>query len=182
MAINLLRPRVGKLFFQLYGRFVHPEFFDVLAERKIRHENYELRLWITRTGHAITWRQGGLCLCEVTTEADQELPEQGRLLRYRIRGEQSDRLSYAGGIDYQMSFQVETLQPDVFLHFHDELLADRSKTSLLCNFQPNHRLSLAPLGLLTAQGRPGCLILNSFHTFPEEYAVLKSQSLIERSK
>ena len=81
-----------------------------------------------------------------------------------------------------MSFQVETVQPEIFAHIHDEILGDGGKRGLLYNFQPNHRLSLAPLGLVSAESRPGCLILTSFHTFPEEYTIVKSQSLIERAK
>jgi hypothetical protein len=65
------------------------------------------------------------------------------------------------------------------LHVHDEILADGGKRGLLHNFQPNHRLSLAPLGFVTAEARPGCLILTAFHTFPDEHAIVKSQSLIE---
>ncbi|MCI0464981.1 MAG: DUF2617 family protein, partial [Gemmataceae bacterium] len=75
---------------------------------------------------------------------------------------------------------VETLQPEIYLHVHDEILADGGKRGLLHNFQPNHRLLLAPLGFVTAEARAGCLFLSTFHTFPEEHTVVKSQSLIER--
>ena len=42
------------------------------------------------------------------------------------------------------------------------------------------RLALAPLGFIAADARPGCLCLSSFHTFPGEHTVVKTQSLIER--
>jgi hypothetical protein len=182
MGVNILRPRVSKLVFQLYGRSLHPELFDILALRKIQRDDYELTIWITRTGHVVTWQCQGVCLSEVTAEIEQTLPERRRLLNYRVRGEHSDGLCCAGGINYQMSFQVETLQPEIFAHVHEEILGDGNKRGLLCNFRPNHRLALAPLGLVIAESRPGCLIFTSFHTFPEEYTVVKSQSLIERVK
>jgi hypothetical protein len=182
MGVNLLRPRVSRLVFQLYGGPLHPELFDILAIRKIQREDYELTFWITRTGHVITWQQQGLCLAEVTAEVEQALPQRRRLLQYRIRGERSDGLRCAHEITYQMSFQVETLHPEIFAHVHDEILRDGQKRGLLYNFQPNHRLSLAPLGLVSAESRKGCLSFTSFHTFPEEYTVVKSQSLIERTK
>jgi hypothetical protein len=180
MSVFLLRPRVAELVFQLYGRPLHPEFFDILAVRKIQREDYELTVRITRTGHVITWENRDVCLTEVTTAADQMLPERRRLLSYRIRGEHSDSLTCAHGITYQMCFQVETLPQEIFLHVHDEILADGGKRGLLYNFQPNHRLSLAPLGFATAEARSGCLILTTFHTFPDEHTVVKSQSLIEK--
>ena len=147
MSVSLLRPRVADLVFQLYGRPLHPEFFDIRAIRKIQREDYDLTVRITRTGHVITWENRNVCLTEVTTAADQLLPGRRRLLSYRIRGEHSDSLACACGISYQMSFQVEVLPQEIFLHVHDEILADGGKRGLLYNFKPNHRLSLAPLAL-----------------------------------
>ena len=60
------------------------------------------------------------------------------------------------------------------------VVRESGKRGLLHNFQPNHRLALAPLGFVTAEARAGCLFLSTFHTFPEEHTVVKSQSLIER--
>ncbi len=182
MGVYSLRPRVSDLVFQLYGRPLHPEFFDILAARKIQREDYELTVRITRTGHVITWENRDVVLTEVTAAADQPLPDKRRLLSYRLRGEHSGSLLCAHGISYQMSFQVEVLSQEVFFHVHDEILADGGKRGLLHNFQPNHRLSLAPLGLVTAEGRAGCLILTTFHTFPDDHAVVKTQSLIEKKK
>jgi hypothetical protein len=78
-----------------------------------------------------------------------------------------------------MSFQVEVLPPEIFLHVHDEILVDGGKRGLLHNFRPNIRLALAPLGFVTVEARAGCLFLSSFHTFPDEFTVVKTQSLIE---
>ena len=79
-----------------------------------------------------------------------------------------------------MSFQVETLPPEIFAHVHDEILADGNKHGLLHNFQPTHRLALAPLGYVAVESRPSCLLLSAFHTFPAEHTIVKSQSLIEK--
>jgi hypothetical protein len=175
-----LRPRVSDLVFQLYGRPLHPELFDILSVRKVRREDYELTVRITRTGHVISWENRDVFLTEVAAAGDEPMPERRRLLSYRIRGEHSDTLTCAHGVCYQMSFQVEVLPPEIFLHVHDEILADGEKRGLLHNFQPHHRLALAPLGFITAEARSGCLILSSFHTFPDEYTIVKTQSLIEK--
>ena len=60
------RPQLSHLLFQLYDRPVHPEFFDVLAHRRIVRAGYSLDLWITRTGHVVTWTNRRVCLTEVT--------------------------------------------------------------------------------------------------------------------
>jgi hypothetical protein len=180
MGVYLLRPRVSDLVFQVYDRPLHPELFDILAVRKLTREDYDLTVRITRTGHAITWENRDLHLTEVAAAADQPLPENRCLLQYRLRGEHSDTLARRHGITYQMSFQVEVLSPEIFLHIHDEILNDGGKRGLLHNFQPHHRLALAPLGFVAAETRAGCLFLSSFHTFPDENTVVKTQSLIEK--
>src|ERR1700757_3898501 len=146
MSVYLLRPRVADLVFHLYGRPLHPELFDILAVRKIQREDYEVTVRITRTGHVISWENRDVHLTEVAAAADQILPEKRRLLSHRLRGEHTSMLACAHGISYQTSFQVETLPPEIFLHVHDEILADGTKRGLLHNFQPNHRLAVPPLG------------------------------------
>ncbi|MBY0523995.1 MAG: DUF2617 family protein [Gemmataceae bacterium] len=180
MGVDFVRPRVNQLVFRLYGRPLHPELFDILAVRKVQRDNYELTVRITRTGHVLTWQNRDICLTEVTAAADQELPQRRQLLGHRLRNEHTDRLPCAHGITYQMSFQVEVLAPEIYLHVHDEILADGSKRGLLHNFQPNHRLSMAPLGFVAAEARADCLCISTFHTFPDEHTVVKTQSLIEK--
>ena len=180
MGVDFLRPPVCDLVFQLYGRPLHPELFDILAQRKVRREDYGLTVWITRTGHVISWENADVHLTEVAAAGDEPLPERRRLRHWRLRGERSDTLPCAHRIHYQTSFQVEVLPAEIFFHVHDEILTDGSKRGLLHNFEPHHRLSLSPLALITVEARPGCLFLSTFHTFPGEYAVVKTQSLIEK--
>jgi hypothetical protein len=178
MGVPSLRPRVCDLVFQLYGKPLHPELFDILATRKVQREDYELTARITRTGHVFSWSKGPVHITEVAA-SDQPLSENRRLLHYRLRGEHSDTVTFGHGITYQTSFQVEIMPPEIFLHVHDEILADGQKRGLLHNFQPNHRLAIAPLGFVSVEARAGCLFMSAFHTFPEEHAVIKTQSLIE---
>ena len=180
MNAPLIRPRVAELVFQVYGRPLHPELFEILAQRTVRREDFEFTVWITRTGHVVTWENADVRLTEVAAAAEQPLPEKRRLLDYRLRGEHQGNLICAHGIHYQTSFQVEVLPPEIFYHVHEEIQADGHKRGLLHHFSPNHRLALSPLGFVTAEGRQGCLVLNTFHTFPDEYTIVKSQSLIEK--
>src|SRR5205807_1375834 len=127
MSVFLLRPRVNDLVFQLYGRPLHPELFDILAYRKIQRDDYELTVRITRTGHVISFENRDVHLTEVAAALEEPLPERRRLLSYRLRGEHSSTLPCAHGITYQSSFQVEVLPQDIFLHVHDEIVADGGK-------------------------------------------------------
>jgi hypothetical protein len=180
MGATPVRPPVADLVFQVYGRPLHPELFDILAVRHVRQADFDLTVWITRTGHVVSWENPDVHLTEVTAAADQELPERRRLLAYRFKSEQCAALRCAHGVHYQASFQVEVLPPELFVHVHDEIVADGTKRGLLHHFPSRNRLALAPLGFVCAEFRPGCLFLSSFHTFPGENTVVKTQSLIEK--
>jgi hypothetical protein len=179
MNAFVTRPRVADLVFQLYGRPLHPELFDILAMRRLEREDYELRVWITRTGHVITWENADVLLTEATA-AEAPFSEARRLLHFKMRGEHAATLPSCHGVVYQTSFQVETLAPEIFLHVHQEIVADSAKRGFLHNFQPHHRLALGPLSHVIVEGRPQCLLVSTFHTFPDEYTIIKSQTLIER--
>jgi hypothetical protein len=180
MGIPIVRPPVADLVFQVYGRPLHPELFDILAVRHVRQADFDLIVRITRTGHVVSWENEDVYLTEVTAAADQDLPTRRRLLTARFRSEQCANVRCAHGIHYQASFQVEVLPDDLFAHVHDEILVDGSKRGLLYHFGAHNRLALAPLGYVQAECRPGCLFLTSFHTFPGECTIIKTQSLIEK--
>ncbi len=180
MGVYFLRPPVTDLVFQLYGRHLHPELFDILAVRKIRRDDYELTVRITRTGHVITWENADVCLTEVAAAADQELPSGAACSTTGCAASTAASCPAPHGIHYQMSFQVETLPPEIFLQVQDELRADGDKRGLIHTFPAQHRIDVAPLGFVTADGRPGCLCLSTFHTFPLEHTIVKTQSLIEK--
>lgn len=180
MDVHELRPRVAELVFHLYNRPLHPELFDVVATRTVQRHGYMLTVRITRTGHVISWDSVRGHLTEVTATSDTPLPSYRALASHKMRGEHNDTLAWAPELNYQSSFQVEMLPDEIFAHVHDEILRDGLKRGMLHNFQPNNRLALAPLGYITTEAWAGNLVVSSFHTFPEERTVVKTQSLIER--
>ena len=64
-----VRPKVAELAFQLYGRSLHPELFEVFRTRCIERNGYVAKIDITSAGHVVTWRYGGLTLTEVAASA-----------------------------------------------------------------------------------------------------------------
>src|SRR5829696_1524465 len=101
MSVDFVRPSVKNLIFEVYARPLHPELFDILATRRIHREDYSLTVHVTRTGHVITWDSADVCLSEVASSSDQQMPEKRRLLRYRLRGEHTGKIDCAHDICYQ---------------------------------------------------------------------------------
>lgn len=181
MGPSFVRPRVADLIFRLYTRPLHPELFAPLAVRRVDRDGYRLAAAVTPTGHTLSWAHGDACLVEVTAAADQPLPAAGRRLGHRLGGERTGRCEVAPGVRYQVSSQVEVLEPEQFVHVHEELRLDGLRKGLVSHFRPENRLALAPIGVVIVEALPGCLSVSAFHTFPDEFAVVKTQSLIERA-
>lgn len=175
----IIRPKLADLQLKVYDRWLHPEFFNTLTSRKISRDGYTLTVRVTPTGHVIEWNSRGEWIVEATTTPDQGLPEEGRRLNHRFHGEQRGQIVTKNGMRYQVSLQSEVLPPELFVQLHEELAEDGARRGLLFHFRPHNRLGLTPLGLITAENLPDGLSLTTFHTFPDEFAIVKTQSLIE---
>ena len=66
-----------------------------------------------------------------------------------------------------------------FAHLHEELAAEGARKGLVFHCKEGNRIGLSPLGVVIAEALPRCLSVRAFHTFPDELAVLKTQSLFE---
>ena len=178
-AVLSVRPKVAELVFQLYGRSLHPELFDVFKSRTVKRGDYEATVDITSAGHVVTWRYHGLVLTEVCASAHHPLPQKRRLLSYRLKGERSDRMECRGGASYQVNFQLEPVEPEVFWTFQQELTLDGERQGMLHHFNSSGRMALGALSYINVETRNRSLLVQAFHTFPDDYAIVKSQSLYE---
>jgi hypothetical protein len=173
------RPKVGELTFQLYGRPLHPELFQVLQTCTIRRGQYTAKIDITSAGHVVTWRYGGLTLTEVAAAAHHPLPKMRRLLSYGLKGQRTDRVECRGGVSYQVGFQLEPTDPEVFWTFQQELADQGLQHGLLHHFNSSGRLALGAISCMNYEARSRSLLIQAFHTFPDDYAIVKSQSIFQ---
>jgi len=170
---------VAELVFQLFNRPLHPELFQVHQTRRIVRGGYEAKIDITNAGHVVTWRYEGLTLTEVATSAHHPLPQKRRLLSCRLRGERNDRVPCRGGVIYQFGFQLEPADPEVFWTFQQELTRDGQCQGMLYRFNSSGRMALGALSYINVETRNRSLMVQAFHTFPDDYAIVKSQSIFE---
>ncbi len=181
------RPKVSELVFQLYGRALHPELFEIHASRTVDRGQYAAEILITRAGHIVSWRSKpagrgsavAITLTEVATAASQPLPQKRRLISHPIRGERNDRMETPSGICYEMGVQLEQVDPEVFWTFQQELSADGITHGLFHRFEPAGRLAVGPMSWVNVETRARSLLIQAFHTFPEDFAIVKSQSCFE---
>lgn len=179
MNVDLARSDVSELVFHLYDRSVHPELFDTFAAGEIWHDAWSAVVRICRTGHTVSFKSRGHWVTEVTAARGNPLPQNRRLVDKPLRGCRDTSHRFQSGLVYQASFQLEQLDPEVFLNLHEELLVDCRTADLAHRFPTVNRLAPGPLSLIRVEPAAGSLLVHAFHTFPECSAVVKTQSLFE---
>lgn len=165
--------------FHLYGRSLHPELFEIHSSREVERGGYTARVEITSAGHLITWRYEGVTLTEVVAAREHPLPQRRRLMAYRLSGNREDGVKCRGGVRYRTSFTLEPINPELFWMFQNELTRDGERKGLLHRFDKDSRLAIGALGYINVETRSRSMLVQAFHTFPEEFALVKSETVFE---
>jgi hypothetical protein len=174
-----VRPKVAELVFQLYGRPLHPELFQICSSRRVEVGDYSAKIEITSAGHVVTWRYAGLTLTEVAASAQPPLSKQRRLMSYSVKGPRHDHVDCKGGARYAMNFELEHADPEVFWAIQQELTIDGLMQGMLYRFNSGGRLARGALSYINVETRRRQMLVQAFHTFPDDFAILKSQSLFQ---
>jgi hypothetical protein len=168
------RPPPDTLAVRCYDFAVTP--LDAALARTVKLGNSTVQIALTPSGHALHWQTGAVSLCEIVGSV-AELPAGFRTDK-PVAGTHAAKFRTKGWT-YRVAIQTEIVEDDVFLHLHDELIADGAKGGLFAEFAPRHRFGLPPLSWVSAELLPSGLQSNAFHTFPDFRAILKAQTLIE---
>jgi len=169
-----VRPKIAELVFQLYGRSLHPELFEIHQSRTIKRGGYEATVQITSAGHLVHWQYQGLILTEVAAAAQNPLPQLRRLMSYRLKGERADRVEIGAGVNYEMQFSLEPADHEKFAAYQRELTLQSTRRGMLQRFAPSGRFDAGALSYVDSRDKVLCV--QAFHTFPDDCAVLKIQS------
>ncbi|MEM6689676.1 MAG: DUF2617 family protein [Planctomycetota bacterium] len=191
-----VRPKVSQLTFNVFSRSIHPELYDVYASRDVEREKYSARIEVTNCGHVITWKttppsaseqfdsgseleNSGIqyaTLCEVASAATQPLPTKRQLLGRNLKGSRTERVDHRLGINYRTHFQLETVKPDLFWMVHKQLDSGPVE-GLIHRFEPSVRISMGALSYINIETRLRSMRIQAIHTFPDDYEIVKIESL-----
>ena len=171
-----VRPKVAELQFQLYSRALHPELFQIHGGTEVSRGDYSARIDITSAGHVVTWNYDGQTLTEVAAAANHPLPEKRRLMKHRLHGDRTDEVTSPGGVKYQVSFQLQIIKPQMFWTIQQELAKDGHKKGTFYEFQSSGRMAMGAMSYVYPETRDRSLLIQSFHTFPDDHAIVKVQS------
>ncbi|MHC4877133.1 MAG: DUF2617 family protein [Planctomycetota bacterium] len=179
MNVDFIRPSVSDLMLHMFERPLHPELFEVCREETIAQPDYRAQIRICDSGHVVTFQTGETVLSELVTRRGHPLPERKERLHRPLKGCRDESVELDGPIRYHVSFQVERLAPEVFLTLHEELLIDCQNAPIAHSFGSANRLAPAALSFMQTDVWTHSLLVHAFHTFPEDCAIVKTQSLFE---
>lgn len=178
MGVSYGRSKLIDITFQVFARPIHPDWFTVRRHRRVSHTAWDADLRLIEGGHAIVWSAGSSRLTEVLCGPETPLPDRGLLLREPVRVERSATLRQGVAVEYQTCFDAERLDSEVFRHLCDELSLDAGK-GLYHRFSPRNRLAPSPVSFIRIDSRPNGLSVQTFHTFPDDHSIVRTQSLFE---
>ena len=179
MGVGFGRSKVADLAFQVYNRSLHPEWFTTREFRRLEQTRWSADVRIVDGGHTVVFLCGSVRLTEVLCGPETVLPEFGRLFYSQLRRERSTVLRPDGLIEYQSCFEVERVDSEVFRHLCEEMALDASSNLLVHRFPAANRLAPPPISHIRFSARGSDVSIQSFHSFPDEYAIVRTQSLFE---
>ncbi|MDD4891311.1 MAG: DUF2617 family protein [Phycisphaerae bacterium] len=177
--LGLEQHKLTDLHFCLYSRPVHPELFQIYAAEAYRGPAYEMDAWIIGTAHVISFRSRGSVLTELTTSDEHLLGRRRLLQRWRVRGERTCQQRVDGRIAYLASFQLEVLSDNLYRHVYRDLLAEGRRRGVLRQFEQWKTRGLTPFAYVNCEMCARELRVLAFHGFPEDHALVKTQSIFE---
>lgn len=169
---------IDELAFSLFQRSLHPELFNIFAKRQIRTENYQANIWETGCSHVLTVIANGACITEVISAPGQPLPKRGLVERFQFRGKKKHKCLLSKGIGYMTDFQVEKMSESVYQRSQIDLKNFARNRGLYVKFPTTETSELLPFSYIDFEARRNELHVHTFHGYPEQATIIKTQSLI----
>ena len=170
---------VEELAFSLFQRSLHPELFQIYAERRLRTEKYEAIIWITGCTHVVSVFTKNLCLSEVVSTPGQMLPQRGLIERFQFRGPRTHKCTLSRGVNYMTDFQVEKMSPNLYRQSHADLERFARNRGVFVKFARLEIGGLQPFCYIDFEARQNELHIHTFAAYPEKVTMIKTQSLFE---
>lgn len=178
MTLQLVRPDVADMTLRTFTRTLHPELFLAMKQTTIAFAGQRAQLRLGSSGHLFEFTIGSSVITEVASPKQDSLPESSRLVDRRLIGYRTHMIDLPE-IRYHCSYQLESVPLDVYLQLHREFEMDARNATLAVTVPGASPQSPTCLSLLKCDVLPEAIVVHSYHTFPENAAILRTQTLIE---
>ncbi|MEM7783509.1 MAG: DUF2617 family protein [Planctomycetota bacterium] len=171
-----VRPKITDHNFHLFARNLHPELFEVCANRRIERTHYQLELNITPDGHLIVFRHDGIILSEVCSALHHPLPESENIFSRAIGNHFDNDIICDGKVSYRTEVAMEKVPTKMFVSIQQQLNPKVECEGLVHRFESNGRIAFGAFSYIHLNAYSKHVCVRSFHTFPDTSSILKSES------
>jgi hypothetical protein len=178
MTLQLTRPDAADMVLRTFLRPIHPELFDAHRSCSLSFSGNKVAISLGSSGHLLAFQTDRGTVTEVATTKHAPLPEFRRVVDRRLIGYRTHMIDLPG-IRYHCSYQLEHVPLDIYLQLHREFECDAQKAALSVVLPGSSPSSPDTISLVKCDVLPEGLVVHSFHTFPDNAAVLRIQTLFE---
>jgi hypothetical protein len=167
------------LTFHLFQRPLHPELFEIYAQRQLKTEKYETIIWVTGCTHVVSVFSGDVCLTELVCVPGQMLPQRGLIERFQFQGPRSHKCTLSRGVSYMTDFQIEKMSPNLYQQSHQDLERFARNRGVFVKFPKSKVGDLEPFCYVDFEARRSELHIHTFSAHPDQVTMIKTQSLFD---
>jgi hypothetical protein len=179
MEIPQINVAIDQLTFSLFQRPLHPELFQLYANRHVKTEKYEATIWVTGCTHVISVYGGEDCLTEVVSTPGQMLPTRGLVERFQFRGPRTHKCTLSRGISYMTDFQIEKMSANLYRQSRADLEKFARNRGVFVRFPEFEVDHLEPFCYIDFEARRTELHVHTFAAYPDQVTMIKTQSLFD---
>ncbi len=162
----------------LYNRALHPDVFPLKGRKVVRYGEYELEAWVLPGQHVLRFEYKTLCLSELVSESDKNVPQQGIVSAFLCAGERDVEHSFPKDkVNYMTTVQTETLSENLFQATYEEMMDFARQNQALAhrwNDETGKCLSVIDVQRMSRE-----VHVQSYHMVASTGMVLRSQTIFE---
>ncbi|MCP4505262.1 MAG: DUF2617 family protein [Fuerstiella sp.] len=178
MPLQLIRPDAADMVLRAFERPIHPELFDAAKQCTIRFGGQKAQMRLGPTGHLLEFRTDKSVVTEVAATKYEGFPEHLKVIDRRLIGYRTHMIDLPQ-VRYHCSYQLESVPLDVYLQLHREFEMDAQNATISLVVPGATPQSPDCISLLKCDVLQEGLVVHAFHTFPENAAILRTQTLFE---
>lgn len=165
----------------LYDHALHPEFFDLKTRRVDHIPDFEFESWLMEGSHVLRFEGHGLCISELVTDRERNLPNSGVLTAFLCAGEHDyDHAFDEAQVNYITSAQTETLEESLYLSTLEELQSFGQEGEAMIhhwNDEVGPCMSMLDMQLYNHE-----MHIQAYHLLANQGLVLRVQTIFECGK
>ena len=81
-----------------------------------------------------------------------------------------------GTVNYHSEFQIEKIAPEMFWRLQNELSKSSQQHGIMHSFDSSGRIPIGGISYLHTVAREKSFEVKAFHTFPDDQAIVKTQT------